>query len=530
MKMWKRLATMILAAAMIASLAGCGGKTNQEQQNNNNPGSQGAQNVQPGEASGPVQGGGFVYTADSGVSGWFQPVMSGGSSGNFIWPAMERLARYNQVTEEVKLELAEKMDVDPEAHTLTIKLREGVHFTDGSEMNADNLIWELQMYLDHGRASTLNNPTNIEKVDEYTVKVSFDSYDYTIMKSYCNIFMYSKKAYEEHGEDWYQTNLVGTGPYILDSFETDARVHYVRNDNYWREGNYLDEITIEIIKDETTRLSAFLNNETDVISTTTEHVIDQVKAAGFQEMVDVNGNLINVIVNNKAAGDPFNDLRVRQAVLLYGLDSAGITRAGYGKYAQAWDEMAGADFVNYNPNQQKAEYNVEKAKALLAEAGYPNGFSTQIHYMGYDSVAATAVQASLIELGIQAEMVPAEAIADPRKAGEPGLYVMRQTMNTGNDTTSYLAYGVGPGSYWEPVVDYSDTYREISAKIMETPDRNARVEMGKQLNEMASVSECFTRGISLVPRFIFVNPAIQNYPEALAFTNTPDPSCLWYQK
>ena len=304
---------------MALSLAACGSK-DPDTAASRPPASSGTESEAPSTVR--TLGGDLVLPFTSTMGEFFNPY----KQGNLIeygWPCYEPLAQLKPDGQWHPC-LAESWEVDGEGHTITVKLRQGITFHNGDTLDADDLVFTLQSRLDYGTASAIGNPSAVEKVDDYTVRVSWDAfsldYELWVLKEY----VYSKSAVEDNGLDWILNNMVGTGPYVMSEFIPDVHLRFTRSDSYWREiESGPDTITFQYFPEETTRLAAFLNGEIGAIDTIQSTSIAQLEAAGFVGNSEYNTNNIThyyVQILNLDENDPLADVEVRRALYLHGID------------------------------------------------------------------------------------------------------------------------------------------------------------------------------------------------------------------
>ena len=229
----KKISALLLALCMALSLAACGSK-DPDTTASLPPAPSGTESGAPSTAR--ALGGDLVLPFTSTMGEFFNPY----KQGNLIeygWPCYEPLAQLKPDGQWHPC-LAESWEVDGEGHTITVKLRQGVTFHNGDTLDADDLVFTLQSRLDYGTASAIGNPSAVEKVDDYTVRVRWDAfsldYELWILKEY----VYSKSAVEDNGLDWILNNMVGTGPYVMSEFIPDVHLRFTRSDSYWRPGHH----------------------------------------------------------------------------------------------------------------------------------------------------------------------------------------------------------------------------------------------------------------------------------------------------
>jgi peptide/nickel transport system substrate-binding protein len=328
---------------------------------------------------------------------------------------VESLGRYDTQGQLLPW-LAEGWERDADAKTITLTLKQGIQFHDGTDFNAEACKWNIEKFINAGRAE-LAGVTSIDIVDDYTIRINLETWDNTGMigVAYFAGPQISPAAWESAGatdqerDEWCITNPVGTGPFKFVSWEKDVAINFERFDGYWQEGKpYLDGIEWHIIADPTVAQASFLAKELDILWSVAPLAAKEIRAAGFDitELKTGLGLVMNGIMPNSSdPNSPFAKLEARQAIS-YALDSQAIIDTqlyGFATATQQWGvpngHWANPDFVGY-------PYDPAKARQLVTEAGYPDGIQTTILCVNSpDAVAVTtAIQGMLAEAGINAEI------------------------------------------------------------------------------------------------------------------------------
>ena len=198
--------------------------------------------------------------------------------------------------------------------------------------------------------------------------------------------MYSKKAFDDNGYDWCLQNPVGTGPYILNEWVNDEYKTYTRSENYWNTDatTYFDDLRIVVIGDEAAAQNSLMAGEIDAYHGFSDaSQATMMNMGGYSRFINKLGFADYVVYfASDVEGSPISDVRVRQAIC-YAIDSQTMSNAlGFGM-TMANNQYAIQGTKFYNDEIQGYPYNPEKAKQLLEEAGYADGFTTTI-YTGND--------------------------------------------------------------------------------------------------------------------------------------------------
>ncbi len=322
----------------------------------------------------------------------------------------EGLTRINQ-NGEVKPALAESWDISDDGKTYTFKLRSGVKFHDGADFTAE----DVKFSLDRARAEDSTNAQkglfaaieSVEVVDDATVKVTLSSPagNFLFNMGWGDAVIVDPASAEGNKE-----NPVGTGPFKFSRWNKGSSIEIVRNDGYWGDQVALASATFRIIPDAAAATNAMLAGDVDAFANfPAPEALPQFEADPRFAVVNgsTEGETILSINNSKP---PFNDLRVRQAIA-HTLDrQAIIDGAMFGL-----GTPIGTHFAPHHP-AYKSELidtyprDLEKAKALLSEAGFPNGFkaSLQLPPPTYARRGGEIIASQLREVGIELEIIPVE--------------------------------------------------------------------------------------------------------------------------
>ena len=324
-------------------------------------------------------------------------------------PVIETLVRYDAIQQQPVPFLAESATEDPIAKTVTFKLRSGVNFQDGTVCDATAVKWNLdQEQQAPNTAPDFVDVSSIEVIDASTIKVSFSTWDNSFLREMCwDSAMISPTAFQKNGLDWARTNPCGTGPFKLVTFQRDVKKVFQKWDGYWQKGMpYLDTVEIDIIADPTVALDSLLKGDDDVYGGLLPSNVKTVQGNGGFNIVlapQVEGTVMNITGDSANPSSPFSNLLVRQAIS-YAIDRDSIVKYIFNGYAEVTNGMNSPECWTNSPNVKGYPYDPNKAKELLAEAHYGNGFSTTIYCRPekYFTDTATAIQSNLADIGIQA--------------------------------------------------------------------------------------------------------------------------------
>lgn len=308
----------------------------------------------------------------------------------------ERLINISDASGELEPALAERWEISDDGLTYTFYLRKGVKFHDGTAFNAEavRFTWQRIMGIGTGASQYWELVQDIEVIDDYTcaMKLSEPSPPFlATLAGQRGIYMGPSptlvKASEKTPGDWAVDYFVdhecGTGPYTLVSWSHDQELVYERFDDYWRgwEGPHVDRIIHRVVKEPATARLLLENGEIDIAADDLPiEMVADMKGKGHIVLdVAPSTALVHFTFNMDKA--PTSDKRVRQAIaMLFDYDAA-IDGAFRGYAKRLYGPIPSSVWPAIPAEAKRYERDVEAAKALLAEAGYANGFTIRMASM-----------------------------------------------------------------------------------------------------------------------------------------------------
>lgn len=300
--------------------------------------------------------------------------------------------------------LATKWEIAPDMKSITLTLRQGVKFHDGSDWNATVAKWNFDEMIKAKMANYVKF-SSVDILDEYSIRINVSAFTNTHLNTLAGMRVVSKVAYDKNGKDWMFTNIVGTGPFKMVSFEPNVSIKGERFTGYWQQGKpYLDAIEFYRIPDPMTRSTSLQAGEMDIIGGDLSQVEYPLQQQGFN-ILKSSVAVYCLIPDSVNADSPLSNLKVREAIDLAIDRDAMVKALGYG-FWQTTYQWAVPGSVNYITDLPARAYDLEKAKKLLAEAGYPNGFSITLSVDAANSNrdVVTGIQGYLSKIGIQVKL------------------------------------------------------------------------------------------------------------------------------
>jgi len=306
--------------------------------------------------------------------------------------------------------LAESWEFDPATNTLTLRLRKGVKFHDMTDFNADAVKYNFTVIFAEQNALMLD-VKEVVVADNHTVLLKLKKWSNAVLPNLCLKWgiMISPEAYKKNGKDWCNSHPVGTGPFKFVSWERDVMHKFEKFDHYWEKGKpYLDGIEWHIVVDPVTQLAAFSKGEHHIMADVDPKDARKLETSGKYKISKVLGEYHQISGDGVHPESPWANVKVRQA-MMHAIDRKGIADAvGHGYWtATPRQQMALPGGWADNPDVKGYPYDPQKAKELLAAAGYPNGFKTRllsINKPQYVVDFMTAVQGQLRAIGIDAAL------------------------------------------------------------------------------------------------------------------------------
>jgi len=523
----KKALILILLSLVVLSFSFAGGKQEAPKEQEKAP----VKEEKPAEEPKKAAAGGTLVFGSSGDAVRLDPAdVTDGESIQRMDNIFEGLVEYEPGSTEVKPALATSWEFSDDGKEITFNLRKGVKFHDGTDFNADAVVFSFARQYDtnhpyHGYGEwaywgyMFSDIKEVVKIDDYKVKIILSNVNASIMTSLamftCNIV--SPANAEKYGEDAFK-NPSGTGPFKFVEWVKDDHITLERNENYWRAPAKLDRVIFKVIPDASARLLSLEVGEVQGIEYPNPADFDRIRKnkdlvlmsepgmnIGYMAMntgygyVDANKNGIwdpeEKLEKTPGYFEPLTKKKVRQAIN-YAIDKASITKNIYLETASPAVNGMPPFMLGYNDQIKDYGYNPEKAKQLLAEAGYPNGFEVTLHvmpvsrpYMFDPPKIGEAIQSYLAAVGIKVNFYQIDwgTYLQETEAGKHQMCLLGWTGDNGDpDNFLNVLYGANAGNIGAAgnYAFYMDKRnQELLSMALQTYDVDDRAKYYKEAQE-----------------------------------------------
>ena len=404
--------------------------------------------------------------------------------------------------------LAESWEISEDGKRYTFHLKKGVKFHNGEEMKASDVLFSFKRMLSPAAAAThaysnVIDPDGFELIDDYTVVISTKEPLGAFLASMNHGFasIVSEKAVTEAGKD-YGVHPVGTGAFKFVSWSKGDRITFERFDDYHGQKAALSKMVLRAITESTSRTIELESGAVDLIMDPPGSDINRLEANKNLTIVRRPGQLVYHMGFNLDK-EPYNDIKVRQAMNI-AVNRPGMAKVVYRGFASPsvgpW-----TDAVKYAPkNAPQIDYDLEKAKQLLKEAGYENGFKAVIWVPDRKEQGdmATILQSEYKKIGIDMEIKVYEwgAYIEALKAPDHELYVMGWSGGAPAPDPYFFA---GP-KFHSSVIGSSNRCRLNDPEVDALIDKGATLQDGAEREKV--YQDLYSKLQNLLPWVVMVNP------------------------
>lgn len=344
-------------------------------------------------------------------------------------------------------------------------LEEGVKFHNGNDFTAEDVKYSVDRVRDTIIANIVSNVQSVEIVDDYTVKIETVKPYAVLLRDLEKVKIVDKDYVEEVGDDTFNREPVGTGPYKLVEWIKSDHIKMEANEDYWGQVPEIETVIFRPITNNATRTAALLSGDVDFINDVP--VRDAERIANNSDLDLIKKPSLRLIYlhldgwRDKSPTidlpeNPLQDIRVRQAIY-YGINVDAIVQFTMDGHAYPAEQFVQSSHLGYVEGVERYPYDPEKARELLAEAGYPDGFTVTLdspndRYVNDAQVAqAIASQLSKIGINIELNLMPKSLFFDYVRPGDKSSIVM----------SGWSATSGGAGRMYEVFLVSRDTYEGL---------------------------------------------------------------------
>lgn len=438
-----------------------------------------------------------------------------GNSLTVAYQVLENLVGVEPGGTELIPGLATEWSSNEDATVWTLKLREGVTFQDGTPFNAEAAKFNIDRWNDPafeygfrdegvqyeawgyifggylGDEAAVLSEVNV--INEYTIELVLNQpmgfLPAALSSSYFGL--HSPAAVRKAGADYGTpaVGAVGTGPFSFVEWVDGSQVTLERYADYWGEAAGVERLVFRGIEDPTARLAELQAGSIDIAVSLSPDDLETIQGDSNLAVANAESNLNVSYVAFHQSNEPFQDQLIRQAVA-HAVDWNEIVAAFFGDNAVVATQFAPPGLLGRDESLQPYEYNPERSRELLAEAGYPDGFSTQLWYMPVSrpyfpsaEPVASAVASYLAEVGIQAELLSEEwgTYLDDYQTGKFPMYLLGWSADFA-DPDNFL-YTFFNGTQQQDYLGWdSPEIADLLVQARQEPDEAARTELYGQIN------------------------------------------------
>ncbi|WP_318708256.1 ABC transporter substrate-binding protein [Candidatus Acetatifactor stercoripullorum] len=514
--MKKKLLAIVLAVTMLAGVtAGCGSADNGEDTQASGTtsdetagaGGEAGETVQEGE---PVYGGTLRFaTPNSCASPGYTPTATDNSSLLYLNTAYESLTYFDEEGNIIP-RLATEWVVDAEEPSITWTLREGVTFADGMEFNAEAVAVNIAEYQEAARTET-SNIKSCEIIDDTHIKMVLNEMNSSSVES-IGFFVYYMSPAALEDPSVLESSTCGTGAFQLTEFENNVFYRYEKNENYWQEGKpYLDAVEITIVAEPTTMATAFKASEYDMMliqnNPTLITELNALSGVVAERNTSGQGLVATGLIPNSADPDsPWADERVRRA-LCYALDVDLLVEAFMFNTTETTDQWAAKGSLLYNDDINHYTYDPDRARELLAEAGYPDGFDTKLYCTTSSKDILTSAANMLGEVGINCEIIQVD-VATQTELYSTGTWegLMLHFASISPDLGLYMGRHLDEdGAFYAKGIQHPQEAMDLLAQIRGETDVETKIALSKDMQELIYDAE---NGLALFGRPLYIGGSV----------------------
>lgn len=482
--MKKQMSLLLAAIMMMTLLVGCGSK--EAPAASGQPAQSGAVSSGPSRDDVNLSIGQAWTTCDPHATTYVQDRL-------ILWQMYEGLMFYNELTGTIDPALAESYEVSEDGTVYTFKLRDDVYFHNGEKLTASDAAFSIMRATNPDMAISMygTNIADAKAIDETTLEVTLATSYAPFLANACQIFIISEKEVTEQGDKFgTQVAAAGTGPYELVEMDADAKIVLKAFEKYYKGEAAIKTVNYYPITDSAAGMVSLESGDLDWYSCTSTDYARLEGDPKFGAEATIANHMTFVAINPNSSNKALQNEKVRQAIA-YAINKEEMNYGAFDGLGAVADYLENPNFnVGAPEGDVVYNYNPEKAKELLSEAGYPNGVDvgnilcfTGSHF----EICATIMQAQLEAVGIHAELEWAEQATTLNRGKQKDYDILMTGGNCSGDYDNLRKRFYSPLS--TTYVNFAET--EYGAEWLDnaidvasaTADPEERLALNKEIND-----------------------------------------------
>lgn len=376
------------------------------------------------------------------------------------------------------------------------KLRQDAKFSDGEDVDANAVKFTIARVLEPGKVRNTYSfgiISSADVVEKYTVDITTKVASPFVPLQVTDLYLLPPNATAAAGEEKFATAPVGSGPFVLGDYLPNQRITLNTNKTYWKGAPKISQLVFRPIPETSTRLAELLSGGIDIMTDLTPEQAVGIKSNTAVAALALKSKRVPFVGFNLLAAGPveLKDKRVRQA-LNYAVDVDAIVKSVLSGYGERLATIYRSDWEGYDSSIQPYKRDVAKAKQLLADAGFPNGFTikmqTSAAIISKGVEVSQAVVGQLADVGVKVDLTPLDlntyrgiVIGGQKETKTAGLYLWNWGAKLGDEFSALNGFlkSTGVSSYWN-----NPAFDALVAQAASTTDATARTAGLKTIQAM----------------------------------------------
>lgn len=415
-------------------------------------------------------------------------------------------------------------------------LRKGVKFHNGSDLTAEDVKFSIERVRTTIIANMVAPIAQVNVIDDYTIEIITAEPYAVLLRDLRGIKIVDKDYVSAVGDEYFNLNPIGTGPYKLQEWIKADHITFVANQDYWGRIPEFKQATFKPITNVATRTAALLSGDVDfIVNVPVRDTIRIERSPNLELIRKPSLRLIYLHVDGwrdksptiDLPVNPLQDLRVRQAIY-YGINIDAIVKSVMNGHAYPAEQYVQSTHLGYLDGIERYPYNPEKARELLKEAGYPDGFTVTLdspndRYVN-DALVAQAIASQLAKIGIKIELnlMPKSLFFDYVRPGDKSSLVMSGWSATSGGAgrmyevflitrDKYEGYGGSNRGHYSNSEFDRMVLKASSTASIEERDEYLQEATKIALNDLALIPLYYQEDLLAKKDFIDYTPRVDNY-------------------